>query len=405
MFDEKKLWIDRFGKSSRELGKYLKYIFNGHLVIVLFFLLGTAAFYYQEWIKTLSSDFPAAFIMAVLLSLLLTYSPIYTFLLEADRVFLLPLENKMKGYFSRSLIVSFLVHIYLLIMGLGILMPLYAKVNNGNFRIFFYFLILMSIIKGLNLLIRWRIQLFVDSNIHTMDSFIRYLINGVFLYLLFSNANLLFLLIVLVLFGLYYLYFQRATMDKGLKWELLISIEERRMMAFYRLANLFTDVPELRNRVKRRIWLDPIFKLIGYGQNQTYSHLFSRTFIRSGDYLGLFVRLTAICFIFLFFISNEYGQIFFTILFIYLTGFQLLPLWNHYQNKLWIQLYPVKESEKLSTFLKLLSNVLSIQALLISLAPFIQGRWETGLAMLAIGLLFSYAFVHVYGKSRIINTM
>ena len=44
----------------------------------------------------------------------------------------------------------------------------------------------------------------------------------------------------------------------GLKWDLLIAQEEKRMASFYRLANLFTDVPKLKDTVKRRKWLDII---------------------------------------------------------------------------------------------------------------------------------------------------
>ena len=50
-FNEKQLWRARAGQTAKEYGQYLKYIFNGHLVIVLVFLLGTAAYYYQAWLK------------------------------------------------------------------------------------------------------------------------------------------------------------------------------------------------------------------------------------------------------------------------------------------------------------------------------------------------------------------
>lgn len=82
MFDEKQLWKERLGRTVKELSRYLRYIFNGHIVIVMVFLLGTAAFYYQEWIKTLPDDFPAAAVIAIILALLVTYSPIYTFFLK-----------------------------------------------------------------------------------------------------------------------------------------------------------------------------------------------------------------------------------------------------------------------------------------------------------------------------------
>lgn len=401
MFDEKALWKQRLGRTSKELGKYLRYIFNGHIVIVMLFLLGTAAYYYQDWISTLSKDFPVPIIMAVILALLLTYSPIYTFLLEADRIFLIPLENRLKSYFQRSIIVSFVLQLYLLIIGLAIFMPMYAHVNEKGYGSFLAFLLLLCVIKIFNLLIRWRVQYYVETNVHKIDSFIRYFVNVVFLFLLFSNASIWFLLAVAVIYIVLYFVYQSQTKLKGLKWEFLIEQEERRMMSFYRLANMFTDVPKLRDRVKRRKWLDWISGMLSYRHENVYMHLFVNTFIRGGDYLGLFVRLTVIGMLALYYITFGNGQILFVVLFLFLTGFQLMPLWNHHQNKIWIQLYPVKDSQRVSSFKKLLSTILIIQSAFLSLPLFLKGEWMIGIFSIGAGLIFSYLFVFVYYRNKL----
>ena len=81
----------------------------------------------------------------------------------------------------------------------------------------------------------------------------------------------LFLLIVpmILLVGLI-VYYRNQTRNKGIKWEFLIEQDERRMTAFYRLANMFTDVPKLKNKVKRRKWLDGLLSGISYHHDQTY---------------------------------------------------------------------------------------------------------------------------------------
>ena len=113
-------------------------------------------------------------------------------------------------------------------------------------------------------------------------------------YLLFSNAALyLIIAAAVILFGLS-VYYKQQTKEKGLKWKYLIDQDERRMTSFYRLANLFTDVPKLKNQVKRRKWLDSLLVQIPFQQDQAFTYLFMRTFLRSGDYWGLFVRLTVI---------------------------------------------------------------------------------------------------------------
>ncbi|MEH7343014.1 ABC transporter permease [Bacillus sp. JJ1532] len=401
MFDEKKLWRERFNQRMKELSRYSRYIFNGHIVIVLLFLIGTAAYFYQEWLKTVPEQFPAAAIMAVVIGLLLTYSPISTFLSEADKIFLLPLESKLSRYFFRSIIVSFAVHAYLIFLGLGVFIPMYARVNDGDFNKFMPFLFVILIIKALNVIVRWKVLYFVETKVHVIDSLVRYAINAVFLFFLFSNARIIFLIpVVLLLMGLLFFY-HRNTMDKGLKWEYLIEMEERRMTSFYRLANLFTDVPKLRDRVKRRKWLDWVFSKISFAQKETFNHLYVRTFLRAGDYFGLFIRLTLICIGVLYFISFGLGQTIVALLFIYLTGFQLIPLWNHHQNKLWIKLYPIKEELKEKAFKRLLSRVLYLQSLLLAIAILLKGEGMLAFITLIAGLGFAYFFTNVYITKRL----
>lgn len=401
MFNEKQLWKERFGRTVKELSRYLRYIFNGHIVIVMVFLLGTAAFYYQEWIKTLPSHFPAAAVMAIILALLVTYSPIYTFFSEADKIFLLPLEDRLSGYFRRSLAVSFLVHAYILVMGLGIFMPLYARVNDGSFNTFLPFLLILLSLKIINLLIRWKIQYYIETSVHILDACVRYAVNAVFLYFLFSDASPIFMLPAGVLLILLYLFFSMKSRDKGLKWEILIDQEERRMTSFYRLANMFTDVPKLKDRVKRRKWLDWLISGIPFKQDATFKNLFVRTFLRSGDYFGIFIRLTFIGAGAIYLISYGMGQILLVPLFMYLTGFQLLPLWNHHQDKLWVNLYPVKGDTKEKSFKQLLKGILYIQALLLSLSVLANGGWMASLLSLALGILFAYVYTHFYIQKRL----
>jgi ABC-2 type transport system permease protein len=181
----------------------------------------------------------------------------------------------------------------------------------------------------------------------------------------------------------------------------LIDLEEKRMTSFYRLANLFTDVPKLKDTVKRRIWLDFLINRISFKQEKTYVYLLSRTFLRSGDYLGLYIRLTVIGILALYFLSFGPGQILLAILFIYLTGFQLLPLWNHHQNKLWIDLYPVPLKFKSHAFHFILMVILTLQAILFAVFIFLKGEITIGILVLLTGIGFSYLFVYIYSKSRL----
>lgn len=401
MFNPQTLWKERFSSFTKETGRYLKYIFNGHLVIVLLFLAGSAAFYYQEWIKTLEPGFPAAWIMALILAPFLVYSPVQTFLTEADKIFLLPLETRLKEYFKKSIAFSLSLQSYLLLLILAVLMPMHVKVHGASFQSFFLLLAALILIKWINLLIRWHVQYFIEASVKMMDSLIRFFINGVLLYFLFSGARLIFAVVPAVLLVLLYIYYRKQTENKGLKWEQLIEDEERRMNAFYRVANLFTDVPKLRDRTKRRKWLDWLFSGIPYRQDKTFNHLYLRTFARAGDYFGLFIRLTLIGGAALYFLTYGPGQILIAVLFIYLTGFQLLPLWNHHQNKLWINLYPVPYKDREKSFSGLLKAILLLQSIVFAGIVLLKGDLLFGAALLGAGIIFTLFFVYVYSKTKL----
>lgn len=401
MFNDRKLWKDRAGRRVKDLGSYLRYIFNSHLVLVLLFLMGAGAYYYQNWIKTIPSGFPAEIIMATLIGILLTYSPIYNFLLEADQIFLLPLETKLKGYFLRSGVVSLVFQGYVLLVVLAVLMPMYAHISSDGFHSFLPFFIVILVIKAWNLAISWRIHYYVQASVILSDMIVRYFTNLAFTFLLFKHASFLILLLIVLVMAFYYQAFYVRTRKMGLKWDLLIDQEEKRMASFYRLANLFTDVPKLKDKVKRRKWLDLFISKIAFSQEKTYLFLFSRAFLRSSDYLGLFLRLTVIGTIALYYLSFGLGQILLAILFLYLTGFQLLPLWNHHQNKLWVDLYPVAPKFKTAAFHFLLMVILIIQTALFALFIFIKGEMTIAFLVFVAGIGFSYLFVFFYSKTRL----
>ena len=212
----------------------------------------------------------------------------------------------------------------------------------------------------------------------------------------------LYLLIVpmILLVGLI-VYYRSQTRNKGIKWEFLIEQDERRMTAFYRLANMFTDVPKLKNKVKRREWLDRLLSGISYHHDQTYSYLLARTFLRSGDYLGLFVRLSVIGGVAIYYLTFGIGQIVLVVLFLYLTGFQLLPLWKHHQNHSMLELYPIHQKVKESSFLRILRNVLALQALLLSVVILIKGDPLAAVISLLAGIAFCIYFVYYYSQRKI----
>ncbi|WP_409274270.1 ABC transporter permease [Neobacillus sp. SCS-31] len=403
MFDANKLWMERAGKTMKELGRYLKYIFNGHIVIVLFFLLGTAAFYYQGWLKTVDPGFPTEIIMAVVFGAALTLSPVYNFLKEPDKVFLLPVEDRLRSYFLRSAVASGGLQGYVLLMLLALFMPLLARTTEAGLGSFLPIMLLLLALKAWNIAVEWKVVFLGDFSKIAVDKVIRLILNVAFSYFLFSwNGFLILVPFIGILFA-YLGYRLSAARGKGLKWEALIAGEERRMMAFYRLANMFTDVPHLKESVKRRRWLDFLLAKIQFGGRHASLYLLSRTFLRSGDYLGLSIRLAVIGALAIALISYWPGQVFFALLFLYLTGFQLMPLASHHENSLWESIYPVPDGAKKAAFQHVLGLVLGAQAVVFAAAIAFRGELAPALGALAAGALFAFVFVRYYSIRKLKN--
>ena len=131
------------------------------------------------------------------------------------------------------------------------------------------------------------------------------------------------------------------------------------------------------------------------------TYLLARTFLRSGDYLGLLVRLSVIGGGGIYYLTFGIGQIVLVVLFLYLTGFQLLPLWKHHQNHSMLELYPISQKVKESSFLRILRNVLALQALLLSVVILIKGDPLAAVISLLAGIVFCIYFVYYYSKRKI----
>lgn len=393
------LWNERFTLYSKELQKYLKYIFNGHLVFVMIIALGGLGYYYSEWIKTLDSSFPAALIISIVLGILMTRSPVSTFLKEADMVFLLALETKLTGYFKRSIILSIVLQSFLLFIVFIVSMPIYSKVTNAGSTEFLTILGLMIITKCINIGIHWYVLKYQEKSTARIDALIRLVLNIVLLYFALANVNILLIIAPFILLSALLVYYKKSTRTKSLKWEVLIELEGKRMMNFYRFANLFTDVPSLRGKVARRKWLDWLLVSIPYSPNSSYLYLYARTMLRTNDYAGLLVRLTVIGAVIMMAFPSIWATVFITVLFLYMTGIQLLPVWRQHELKIWVSLYPLPAKMRQEAVVRLVSYFLCVEVIAFTIVMLVTGRFMAAAASAAAGVLF-VIFFKGYSRKR-----
>lgn len=397
--DSQQLFKERFTAHIKHVMRYAQYILNGHIAIALIFLVVAFAVIYQQFLLDLPEAFPVSLVMSILFSLVILYNPIQTFTKQADLVFLLPAIESLKGFFYRGLVYSFFFQSYLMILILAALSPLYhARFTSGNY-LFIIFLFL--IFKLWHFIMRWASLRLRDQTFLFYTKMGLFIVQTFVWYSYFKNWTMMFIIGVIGLF-LILSYLLHRGFNHSLALDQLITNDQHRLERFYRLASLFTDVRELSTRVKKRRLLSRMLtSRVMLKQSETYTYLYRLTFSRSEDYLGLSSRLVVIGGIALAAIDQPILSFGVGVLFIYLIGIQLLPLFSHHDTKLWLMLYPVNKQEKMRTFLQLLTALLSIVVLMFTSTLMFRLTVLDGLLFLVLASVFSYGFVWIYAKSKV----
>ncbi len=104
------------------------------------------------------------------------------------------------------------------------------------------------IVKAWNLFVAWEKSFLTDQNIQRADWFIRFILNGLFVYFLVERTSVLFIGGIVLLMVLYLAIMHQMVKGKPLNWEYLISEEGKKMMLLYRIANMFVDVPNIKRK-------------------------------------------------------------------------------------------------------------------------------------------------------------
>lgn len=402
MFDAHAFFKTRFSAHLRETSRYLRYIFNGHIAIAMLFFISAMAVFYQQWLAQLPDNFPAGWIMGIGFGLLVSYSPVRTLLKEPDLIFLIAAEHKMKDYFRDALIYSFVIQLYLILLVAAVFGPLYfTAYPERPGKMYLLSIAVVLIFKVWNLIANWWMLKVRDVIIRRIELTVRFVLNCAIFYFLI-NGDVFFAAIATVLFIVLFLYdFSMSGKQSGLAWDLLVEKDQHRMQSFYRFANMFTDVPHLKNKVKKRQWLVSLLNNVQWNKTSTYDYLYRITFIRGGDYLGMYVRLVVIGGLVIYFIPNLWMKLLFALLFLYMSTFQMMTLYNHHRTVMWLDLYPVPEAIRQKSLLKWLMQLAVVQSTLFAVVFLLEQQYLGFLIALLGGVAFNVVFIKGYVKKKI----
>ena len=391
------LWKKRLNLYLKRMIKYYRYVFNDHFVIALLFLLGGISYTYSNFIKSLNVDlsYPwAKPVVIIVLLVMLQFGKVGTLIDEPDKVFLLPQEKGMREYLMKAQKRAWVSNSVIQIVVWIVLLP------------FIYYGVHLNLVESIILLLSQVALKVAQVNLFFIRAFeakyqaskynliFNYVV-PLIVYMLGLYVSIYFALGITV--GLI-LYLKSLPKNKIIQWNYLIDVEKLRLMRKYSFFNLFTDVPQIKKKAKRRKYLDwliPKFKNV-------YGYLFIRAIIRNGEYSGLYICLTVIEFIVLLFIPKFWLSLVIGMLFIYLIGFQMLPLYKYFDDNVFVHLYPLETNSKGKEFKSILLALLIINAFLATIAVYIaiQNILLSG-AFLALVLVESILFVYGYANLRL----
>lgn len=293
MNDFQEMWGKRFFHYMHELQRYMQYIFTGHLAIVLVFAIGAGGYAYSEWLKEVSPDFPATILTAIVIGGVLSFSAPVTLLKPADIVFFLPLETELPHYLKKALKWSTVSQMPLPLICYLIALPLISATSSVPTVMLVWLAIFIIVLKWIFVETEFAVHFARSGNGIWQDRLLRFMMASLFVFLWLSPYFYLIVVPAIAL-AFYTAYWHKQKAMNPFPYEHFITLEQNRMMRFYRFANYFTDVPHVKGAISRRGWLGFLMRPATFERKMSQSFLVRRTFLRTDETFWLWVRLTLI---------------------------------------------------------------------------------------------------------------
>lgn len=390
--DAKSLWFERFQAHVNEWVRYMRLIANSGLVFSLFLLVIFGSYYYGQLLNRIPDAFPLGLVVAILITITAIRSPYRTFLQQGDLVFLLPMEKRLTVYFQYTFIYNVLLQAFFMFAWVLLFVPMYGRLDGSHYSNIWLF-VLSIVLSSWNVGIRVVEDRFRHPRVQLTSRFVRMAVTFVFLYLFVQHASVLLLAVMaLLITGLYMYYHKGLKSQHLLNWECWIEMDEALRMRFYRFASLFTDVPKIRQQIKKRPLLRWWLHRLPLKRLSTFSFLYRAAFLRAGDYAGIYVRLAVIGAIIIVLLPEGAGRWLGSVLFLYLFYVQFRPIQHHFRGREQKSLYPLAPSYESYALQKLLRTLLAVESFFFAMIAFVSGSSAQN-ALLLLSLLIGFSFV------------
>lgn len=378
------IFIDRSKRERETRLKYSKYIFNSHLIMFLIIVAGAVIINYSSWL-TRASDFElytVFIVVSILFSYLLVASKVKTYIEEADSIFLLPLEQYYLKVASRTVLITYIQQLILLVIFYFITKPITDKIGSFNKL----WLVILIILIAFNNLFKLTEVVYFQEKVSTKSLLFLTIFSqvvGIFLKLNYSLylGIILFILLIFIAVQEYNKLKKEAGKEAEfyylLKWNEAAEYDKHRKERYLKFVNMFVDVPLKGIRVSRRKYFDillPKLKRNNFNQENSFSYYYYRVFLRQENTIYLVLRLMLIAGIIISSFNNIYVSVATIISYNYLAIIQLVPLYKQITNNIWHNILPVSEKIKVTSFKKLLTIVMLVSSVILTLVSIFSGE-------------------------------
>ncbi|WP_164545727.1 ABC transporter permease [Paenibacillus albus] len=364
------LWRSRSAAFWRESMPYFRYMAQSGLpgVTIMALLAGISG--YGILLRNLPANFPFVLVGVLVLTPLICWSPLRTWLREADIVFLVPREAEMPAYIRRSMRYNGMAGMAVVLIGCAAYLPLY---HAGDGRTSAVFVVLASlVIKLLQIQAAWRERQIVNGGSRRLLRVLRWVATALAITALLKASLLIYFANWFVLFAIIYTRLPRYPIP----WLTLIEEEKRTRRRYTVFFSAFADIPTESAGVKTRKYAGWVARLIPYRKSNAFFYLYTQTLIRT-ELGGILLRLTALG-LFTGWLSAYsalfagWGSAGVCLLFVWLTGVQLRALAQAHRHSVWRHVYPLPEATRQAAVLRVDRRASLLCALIIWLP---QGIW------------------------------
>jgi ABC-2 type transport system permease protein len=329
-FDFERLWRERRTADLKDTLPYMKYVIGSGfgLLIAAAFIVAIQGYIValREAEQSGSLAYPLEAIGAVLLTSILLWNPLRSYLTEADTIFLTPAESRMEIYFRAAKRLGTSVSGLIALSVLLLIAPYYLALGGVLLQYMGIAAAIMAM-KALLYYGAWKERQFESRSLRFLFLIVKIVAVFATVYALLRSSSLLPAFLIFLVVWIAYALSLRIPRSFLLNWEGLIREERRTREMVERWFSQFVDRPTNGETYKRRGYLQPILSLVSpaFGKGNPYHYLFWRRLLRSSLFM-IVLRLLILYYLFLFLFPGRWIAVLLFALFALFIGAQLKSL-------------------------------------------------------------------------------